>query len=809
VSAPATKDWPGLAATLAAFDDHRLLQLLAMRPDLTRPVPRDLSTLASRAGAWPSARDCYHALDRAGQHVVEALCLLPQPAALPELASLLGVDVDDTDLASALDRLEDRALAFRLSAGGLSNGAKVRLLPALRQVDYPARLGPPLTSLLSGQSGPVLEQMAHRLGIKPARTKPETLALVIALLSDAGAVGRLVDGGPEGAADLARRVAAQGPLVTVKHGLYGVSDQTTAGWMVNRGLLGIADYFTGVMPREPAVALRGGRVFPLSCLRRPEPQEGPVDSAAVDRTAAERATRVVADIVAVLDQWSTEPPAVLKAGGLGIREVRKAAKLLDRTETEAARVIELAGVAGLARADLLTGLALPTEAYDEWLALKTPDRWVRLAVAWLDAELHVSLAGAIDTKDKPIAPLLVRGLERDAVRRRRLVLSVLDEVRQAHATTSASVRDRVEWAGPALWSGGPASAASLVAWTLDEAQLLGIAALGSLSTAGRAILGGRPTEAAALLAALVPPSVAEFVVQADLTAVISGEPAGPIRTELDLLGEIESKGAATVYRFSEGSVRRAFDAGRTAGDILAFLERHATRGVPQPLAYLVTDIGRRFGNVRIGGATCYLRSDDPALVAEVLQARSTARLKLRAIAPTVLVSNTDPATVTTTLQAAGYLPARENADGSLHLSRPPAQRAATRAFPPMRPTIAPDLAAAVAQLRRTPPPAPEPPAPAVQPWSQPRLVGAARPADIARGPRAIRALLAAACDEYWLVRLSYVDGTARGSELTVEPIEISGGNLYAECLPEGDEQRLVIDAIEWARVLTEAEEQLL
>ena len=104
--------------------------------------------------------------------------------------------------------------------------------------------------------------------------------------------------------------------------------------------------------------------------------------------------------------------------------------------------------------------------------------------------------------------------------------------------------------------------------------------------------------------------------------MISGEPATAIRTELDLLGDVESKGAATVYRISEGSVRRAFDAGRTAEDILAFLARHATRGVPQPLTYLVTDIGRRFGNVRVGSAISYLRSDDPALLAEVLQALS-------------------------------------------------------------------------------------------------------------------------------------------------------------------------------------------
>ena len=596
MSGPTTNDWPGLAATLAALDDAGLVRLLTLRPDL----------------------------------------------------------------ASALDRLEERALAFRISAGGV-----IRLLPALRQVDYPAGLGPPLASVLQSHTGPALEQMAHRLGIKPARTRSETLELIVALLSDPDEVDRLVEQGPAGTGDLARRVAGSGPLISVQHGLYGITDKTAAGWLVNRGLLGVADFFTGLMPREPAVALRRGQIFPSSCLRHPELQLSTVDAGAVDRAAAERAARIVADVVAVLDLWSSEPPAVLKTGGVGIREVRKAAKLVDRTETETARVIELAGVAGLVRTDLMAGEALPTAAYDEWLALETPARWAWVSRAWFEADVHVSLAGAISTKEKPIPPLLVRGAERDAVRRRRLVLSVLGEAPPGRSITSAGVRNQVEWASPGTWSGGPATAPSLVAWTLDEAQLLGIAALGALSSAGRSVIAGLSQDAASALGALVPPSVAEFVIQADLTAVISGEPGSTIRTELDLLADVESKGAATVYRFTEGSVRRAFDAGRSAGDILAFLERHATRGVPQPLAYLVTDIGRRFGNVRVGGATCYLRSDDPALLAEVLQARATARLRLRSIAPTVLVCDTDPAVVVTTLRSAGYLPAHEGADLSL------------------------------------------------------------------------------------------------------------------------------------------------
>ena len=81
-----------------------------------------------------------------------------------------------------------------------------------------------------------------------------------------------------------------------------------------------------------------------------------------------------------------------------------------------------------------------------------------------------------------------------------------------------------------------------------------------------------------------------------------------------------------------------------------------------------------------------------------------------------------------------------------------------------------------------------------------------RPTEIAKGPRAVRSLLADACDEYWLVRLSYAEDNGHSSELTVEPIEMDAANLYAECLPDANEERFLIDRIEWARVLTEAEE---
>ena len=94
------------------------------------------------------------------------------------------------------------------------------------------------------------------------------LADVAGILEDPATVSSLIDAAPPGVADLAARAAADGPLVSVPGGLYGFTDRTPAGWMANRGLLGVVDYYTAVMPREPAIALRGGQIFAAGGLRR-------------------------------------------------------------------------------------------------------------------------------------------------------------------------------------------------------------------------------------------------------------------------------------------------------------------------------------------------------------------------------------------------------------------------------------------------------------------------------------------------------------------------------------------------------------
>ncbi|MEK8171402.1 helicase-associated domain-containing protein [Streptomyces sp. M19] len=112
----------------------------------------------------------------------------------------------------------------------------------------------------------------------------------------------------------------------------------------------------------------------------------------------------------------------------------------------------------------------------------------------------------------------------------------------------------------------------------------------------------------------------------------------PLAETLGVLAEVESKGGATVYRFTPASVRRALDAGRAASDLHDFLTAHSLTPVPQPLTYLIDDVARKHGRLRVGAASSYLRCDDDALLAEILADRRAAALRLRRLAPTVLAA---------------------------------------------------------------------------------------------------------------------------------------------------------------------------
>ncbi|MFJ9376234.1 helicase-associated domain-containing protein [Streptomyces sp. NPDC101455] len=187
--------------------------------------------------------------------------------------------------------------------------------------------------------------------------------------------------------------------------------------------------------------------------------------------------------------------------------------------------------------------------------------------------------------------------------------------------------------------------------------------------------------AARLLAPLLPEPLDHVLLQADLTAVAPGPLERPLADMLDVLADVESKGGATVYRFTPGSVRRALDAGRSASDLHDFLTAHSRTPVPQPLAYLIDDVARRHGHLRIGAASAYVRCDDDSVLSEILADKRSAGLRLRRLAPTVLAAQADPAALLDGLRAMGFAPAAESAAGDVVITRAHAHRTPPRTAP--------------------------------------------------------------------------------------------------------------------------------
>jgi hypothetical protein len=173
--------------------------------------------------------------------------------------------------------------------------------------------------------------------------------------------------------------------------------------------------------------------------------------AIVDRAAAGAAFELVRRTELLLDRWGTHPPAALKAGGLGVRELRVAANLLHVEPDVAALVIETAAAAGLldqGMTDDVDAAWLPTEAYDAWLVASPAKRWTTLARAWLASPRLVSVIGSRigDKTVNALSPDLPRswlvGLRGD-------VLSELTELARERALApgpgTASLVERLRW----------------------------------------------------------------------------------------------------------------------------------------------------------------------------------------------------------------------------------------------------------------------------------------------------------------------------------------------------------------------------
>jgi hypothetical protein len=736
---------------LRAQDDDTLADLLRLRPDLAVPPPADLTVLATRAGIRASVHRACDDLDTVALHVVEALVVADadaEPVPVDEVARLLGPDLPRPALEAALGALRARALAWDTRAGYPTGDVRaVALVPAVRDVvsRFPGGLGRPAA------------------GAAASSALPELLASVD---------------------DDERRVLetlAAGPPVGRSRG--GADPANPVARLLRRGLLVRVDPETVELPRQVGLALRGDR--PMGALALDPPDLATVDRGVdtVDATAAGAALRALRQVEQLVAFWGTAPPAALRSGGLGVRELRRVAREVDADETTAALLVEIAVAADLVgESDGVAPEWVPTTAADVWGAGGPEQKWAALARAWLDLPRVPGLVGTRDDTGRPVAALSDGPRRPTAPRDRRRVLAGLAELPPGTAVGSPTVlTDLLAWRAPRR---GGRLRDEVVGWTLAEATVLGVVALDALSRPGRTLLT-EPARLAAALRAALPDPVGHVLLQADLTAVAPGPLEPALERELDLVGEVESAGGATVYRFTEATVRRALDAGRTAAELHDLFATRSATPVPQGLTYLVDDVARKHGRLRGGAAASFLRSDDDVLIAEVLASPSARGLELRRIAPTVAVSPLPLAELMDGLRDAGFTPAAEDEGGAvLDLTdrgrRIPPRR---RSGPPRAAEPEPEqLRGLVARLR-----------------AGDALAGLRRGTDARAGTGgrsgATVETLRAAARERRTVWIGFVDGHGVAGEQVLEPTSVGGGVVEGRDSVDGGLYRVPLHRI--------------
>ena len=705
-----------LADQFRSWPDEQLAALLRARPDLAVPAPTDSSQLASRSVVRVSVLRALDLLDRLE---LETLLTVVQvgPAPSDVVQSFLNADPAAVD--EALERLSELALIWG-----------------------------------SAETWRPVTVVAELLGLPPGPPVREIEAALADLDERARAILDHLD-----------ETDAAGTVQSATWPVRITDASTPTEVLLAHRLLVPRDERHVVVPWSVRLHLRGGRSTRERIDTAPELAVSERAQDLVDRAAAGAAYELVRRTEMLLEAWATRPPGGLRTGGLGVRDLRAAAELLHTEPPTSALVIETAAAAGLLALgmnDELDSAWLPTDSYDVWAGRGAADRWVALAKAWLENPRLISAIGSREG-DKPINAL-TPGIERTWLPAdRHSTLAALLDLEPGHAlaagTGAASLVTRLRWRFPRK----PAGRFELVGSHLDEAALVGLTGLNGLSSFGRALL--TESDPVPLLDALLPAPIDHVLIQADLTAVAPGPLEREFAQQLSLLADVESRGGATVYRFTVDSVRRAFDSGWSTVEVKDFLHSSSRTPVPQALEYLVDDVSRRFGTLRLGVAESFLRSDDETTLTELMH-HSAGSLRLRRIAPTVIVSDVPLQVLLPKLRELGAAPVVEAADGTVRVARPEEFRART---PKPRPgsgrddaRLAARTAAVVAAVRAGDRAA----------ASRPSRGPARTPADVMTALREA----AGSGDEVWI---SYLDNHGTSTERIVRPREVGGGQLTA------------------------------
>ncbi|MDN5564239.1 MAG: helicase-associated domain-containing protein [Luteococcus sp.] len=603
-----------MADVVRGMSPDELTRLVDLRPDLALPRPQDLAELVERALGATSTQLALEGLDAWQRRVALALAASPDAISTRHLAALMGAE--RSAVAQTIHALQRRALLW-----GNERGWHITHAVRAAFGSYPAGL--------PGES--VMPLPDHQIDEALAAVGEPGRAVLERLLWE-NPTGRVAQADRRGSATSTRPV-----------------DQ-----LLHHRLVRPLDSETVILPREVALRLRGGRLFPDEVSPVVPPWPAGSDSRVADRAGLGSAFELVSTVEVLIEEVGRRQPRPLATGALPKKELTALAREGGGPQRTllALLVAERAGlVASTASA------WLPSEGYDEWLALDGWGRWIVLRDAWL----------ALDAFADVQAPALAPGnTVAWAGALRRLAIEQLRAAPEGAPVEAPVLASRLAWLKPA--------------WARLDLELLAGQVVTEASWFGLVALGRRTGLVDAVEDPGFPQPADEFMVQSDLTAVTPAPLRAEVMRTMALVADRESSGGAGVYRFTADSIRRALDAGWGADEVRGWIREHSLTPVPQALDYLVDDVARRHGLVQVAAVASVVTVDDPVTVDAILGRPGATELGLRRLAPTVLAAAAEPADVVIFLRELGLAPVAQDASGARFTT--PASRRAKAHVPP-------------------------------------------------------------------------------------------------------------------------------
>lgn len=818
-----------LTQRLVTLDEPALTTLLSRRPDALRGAePRDLAELGELFSHPASLFAALSRLPRPCLQLVEAAAALGSGTTRARLLGFLD-DADCSRRGHEADVDDVLSQLYAVAVAWPGKGGRIRVPDAVGSMfGAPLRLGQPLAQLLPTITVEQMRGIQSALGLERGRDKADATASLHHHLGQPDVVRAIVaKATPIVRAELIRHAEGSDMLFSDDFDDFddfdddsyvgsSVDTRPSAGydagrgssyvearqWAAERGIMIGSNWsYNWSMPAEVTLALRGPDYRAPFAAQAPAMNTNYVEPDAVESESAVAATAFADHTLAILDRVHRSPLPRLKSGGVGVRELTRLAKTVACSEVDARMSLELAHASGLLETS--SDRVCTSERFGPWRAQDPGIRFSGLLRAWLRMGRTPSEAHDLEGKSIPaLAP------KEDCAGCRETRLVLLEETSRSSSGVAAdrsSVAPVMLWRRPLL-HGSRQDGGIPFATVWHEAELLGLLSHNAISRLGRVVLEGNEHAIAVQSSALLPRSSDHATFGTDLTAMVVGAPSARVSSLLDSCADREGRGGAIIWRLSPSSVRRALDDGTTGPELERSLASVAAATLPQPLGYLIADVARRHGLLRVSPAVSVIRSEDTALLAEVAVDRKLKRLGLCLLAPTLLACDVPVDVALAAMRTAGYFPLPERNDdaASTRVNGIPAVSGAAQ--PGTRGEIVLDMATRLGDN-----PLPKPVPEAADPASvAARLVG--------KGQRSLRVApsgteaelghlnrrlpdsevrqLAHAIDHGLHAVIDYMSTSGGRTFREISDIQLIGGTLYALCGLRQEDREFTVSRIQ-------------